>query len=199
VSWEKHYCLPVQPRVSHDGAKASTAREIEGYDLVSGDAVESPVGTKAQTTGLRNSTDPLAYRSAISYKSDEQKRITVDTIADVDASGLWPGKVVTEVAPAGDFWQAEPEHQDYLERYPNGYTYHFVRPGLEAAREESRRGSVAGKNLHPLRKRVRQTRTILPGPSLTLPASELKCILECVVGGVGQVCAEQVYTEPAAC
>jgi peptide-methionine (S)-S-oxide reductase len=52
----------------------------------------------------------------------------VDTIADVDASGLWPGKVVTEVAPAGDFWQPEPEHQDYLERYPNGYTCHFVRP-----------------------------------------------------------------------
>jgi peptide-methionine (S)-S-oxide reductase len=69
-----------------------------------------------------------SYRSAIFYTSDEQKRIALDTIADVDASGLWPGKVVTEVAPAGDFWQAEPEHQDYLERYPNGYTCHFIRP-----------------------------------------------------------------------
>jgi peptide-methionine (S)-S-oxide reductase len=70
-----------------------------------------------------------SYRSAIFYTTDEQKRVALDTIADVDASGLWPGKVVTEVTPAGDFWQAEPEHQDYLERYPNGYTCHFVRPG----------------------------------------------------------------------
>jgi len=70
-----------------------------------------------------------SYRSAIFYTTDEQKRVALDTIADVDASGLWPGKVVTEVTPAGDFWQAEPEHQDYLERYPDGYTCHFVRPG----------------------------------------------------------------------
>ena len=63
-----------------------------------------------------------SYRSAIFYTSDEQKRIAEDTIADVDASGLWPGKVVTEVAPAGPFWEAEPEHQDYLEKYPDGYT-----------------------------------------------------------------------------
>ena len=69
-----------------------------------------------------------SYRSAIFYTSDEQKRVAEDTIADVDASGLWPGKVVTEVAPAGAFWQAEPEHQDYLERYPDGYTCHFIRP-----------------------------------------------------------------------
>ena len=71
----------------------------------------------------------LSYRSAIFYPSDEQKRVAVDTIADVDASGLWPGKVVTEVVPAGPFWEAEPEHQDYLERYPDGYTCHFARPG----------------------------------------------------------------------
>lgn len=70
-----------------------------------------------------------SYRSAIFYTSDEQKRIAEDTIADVDASGLWPGKVVTEVTPAGDFWEAEPEHQDYLERIPDGYTCHFARPG----------------------------------------------------------------------
>jgi peptide-methionine (S)-S-oxide reductase len=69
-----------------------------------------------------------SYRSAIFYTSDEQKRIALDTIADVDASGLWPGKVVTEVAAAGPFWEAEPEHQDYLQRIPNGYTCHFVRP-----------------------------------------------------------------------
>jgi peptide-methionine (S)-S-oxide reductase len=69
-----------------------------------------------------------SYRSAIYTTSDEQKRIAADTIADVDASGLWPGKVVTEVEPAGPFWQAEPEHQDYLERIPNGYTCHWARP-----------------------------------------------------------------------
>ena len=69
-----------------------------------------------------------SYRSAIFYNSDEQKRIANDTIPDVDASGIWPGKVVTEVAPAGAFWEAEPEHQDYLEHHPNGYTCHFIRP-----------------------------------------------------------------------
>ena len=69
------------------------------------------------------------YRSGIYFTSPEQERTALDTIADVDASGLWPGKVVTEVAPAGAFWEAEPEHQDYLERIPNGYTCHYVRPG----------------------------------------------------------------------
>ncbi len=69
-----------------------------------------------------------SYRSAIFYTSDEQKTIAEDTIADVDASGLWPGKVVTEVVPVSDFWEAEPEHQDYLLHYPNGYTCHFIRP-----------------------------------------------------------------------
>lgn len=70
----------------------------------------------------------MSYRSAIYYTSDAQKQVAQETIADVDASGLWPGKVATELAPAGDFWEAEPEHQDYLERIPNGYTCHFVRP-----------------------------------------------------------------------
>ncbi|HEU0305868.1 MAG TPA: peptide-methionine (S)-S-oxide reductase MsrA [Lysobacter sp.] len=70
----------------------------------------------------------LSYRSAIFYTTPEQQRVALDTIADVDASGLWPGKAVTEVAPAGDFWEAEPEHQDYLQHYPTGYTCHFVRP-----------------------------------------------------------------------
>ncbi|MEH6950003.1 peptide-methionine (S)-S-oxide reductase MsrA [Nitrobacter sp. NHB1] len=70
----------------------------------------------------------VSYRSAIFYTGDEQKRIAEETIADVDASGLWPGWVVTELAPAGPFWEAEPEHQDYLEHHPNGYTCHFIRP-----------------------------------------------------------------------
>ncbi|MGA8276991.1 MAG: peptide-methionine (S)-S-oxide reductase MsrA [Rhodanobacteraceae bacterium] len=75
-----------------------------------------------------------SYRSAIFYTSDEQKRVAEDTIADVEASGLWPGKVVTQVTPAGDFWEAEPEHQDYLVRYPTGYTCHFIRPGWKLPR-----------------------------------------------------------------
>jgi peptide-methionine (S)-S-oxide reductase len=81
------------------------------------------------TTRNRQGNDiGTSYRSAIFYTSPEQKRIAEDTIADVEASKLWPGKVVTEVAPVGPFWEAEPEHQDYLERYPNGYTCHYVRP-----------------------------------------------------------------------
>jgi peptide-methionine (S)-S-oxide reductase len=81
------------------------------------------------TTRNRQGNDVgLSYRSAIFYTSDQQKRVAYDTIADVGASGLWPGKVVTEVEPAGPFWEAEPEHQDYLERYPDGYTCHFARP-----------------------------------------------------------------------
>lgn len=75
-----------------------------------------------------------SYRSAIFYTSDEQRRIASDTIADVDASGIWPGKVVTELAPAGAFWEAEPEHQDYLEHYPSGYTCHFIRPTWKLSR-----------------------------------------------------------------
>ena len=71
----------------------------------------------------------LSYRSAIFYTTPEQEKIARDTIADVDASDLWPGRVTTELAAVGDFWEAEPEHQDYLERYPDGYTCHFVRPG----------------------------------------------------------------------
>jgi peptide-methionine (S)-S-oxide reductase len=82
------------------------------------------------TTKNRQGNDlGMSYRSAIFYTSEEQKRIAEDTIADVDASGLWPGKVVTEIAPAGPFWEAEPEHQDYLEKFPEGYTCHFIRPG----------------------------------------------------------------------
>jgi len=81
------------------------------------------------TTANRQGNDVgLSYRSAIYYVDEDQKSLAVDTIADVNASGLWPGQVVTELAPVGAFWDAEPEHQDYLERIPNGYTCHFVRP-----------------------------------------------------------------------
>jgi peptide-methionine (S)-S-oxide reductase len=71
----------------------------------------------------------LSYRSAIYYVDDTQRKVAIDTIADVEDSGLWPGRVVTEVEPVSEFWEAEPEHQDYLERIPNGYTCHFIRPG----------------------------------------------------------------------
>uniref|UniRef100_UPI00404780C4 peptide-methionine (S)-S-oxide reductase MsrA n=1 Tax=Yoonia sp. TaxID=2212373 RepID=UPI00404780C4 len=81
------------------------------------------------TTPNRQGNDRgMSYRSAIYYLDDAQKTQALDTIADVDASGLWPGKVVTQVEAARDFWEAEPEHQDYLERLPNGYTCHFIRP-----------------------------------------------------------------------
>jgi peptide-methionine (S)-S-oxide reductase len=78
----------------------------------------------------------LSYRSAIFYTDDEQKRVAEDTIADVNASGIWPGKVVTEVTAAGPFWEAEPEHQDYLLNYPNGYTCHYIRPGWKLPRRQ---------------------------------------------------------------
>ncbi|MFE7705943.1 peptide-methionine (S)-S-oxide reductase MsrA [Streptomyces sp. NPDC057486] len=81
------------------------------------------------TTRNRQGNDVgLSYRSAIFYLDDEQRRVAQDAIADVEASGLWPGPVVTEVVPAGAFWDAEPDHQDYLQRYPDGYTCHFPRP-----------------------------------------------------------------------
>jgi peptide-methionine (S)-S-oxide reductase len=87
------------------------------------------------TTVNRQGNDRgTSYRSAIFTTSPEQERVARDTIADVEASGLWPGKVVTELAPVGDFWEAEPEHQDYLEHFPNGYTCHFVRPGWKLPR-----------------------------------------------------------------
>lgn len=87
------------------------------------------------STSMRQGNDiGPSYRSAIYYLDDAQKQMAIETIADVDASGLWPGKVVTEIEPAGDFWEAEPEHQDYLQRYPNGYTCHFPRPNWVLSR-----------------------------------------------------------------
>jgi len=77
-----------------------------------------------------------SYRSAIYYADEEQRRVALDTIQDVEASGLWPGNVVTEVEPLGDFWEAEPEHQDYLARYPAGYTCHFPRPNWKLPRRQ---------------------------------------------------------------
>ena len=97
------------------------------------------------TTRNRQGNDVgSSYRSAIFYTNAEQKHVAEETILDVDASGLWPGKAVTEVSEAGDFWEAEPEHQDYLERYPDGYTCHFIRPGWKLpSSDELTRSSAA--------------------------------------------------------
>jgi peptide-methionine (S)-S-oxide reductase len=96
------------------------------------------------TTRNRQGNDVgTSYRSAIFYVDEEQKRVAEDTIADVDASGLWPGKVVTEVTQAVPFWEAEPEHQDYLERIPWGYTCHFPRPNWRLPRRADA-GAVSG-------------------------------------------------------
>src|SRR5579872_2243188 len=84
-----------------------------------------------------------SYRSAIYYTNEAQRLTALDTIADVDASGLWPGEVVTQVEPAGPFWEAEPEHQDYLERYPDGYTCHYVRPHWTLPRRVQGAGPVS--------------------------------------------------------
>jgi peptide-methionine (S)-S-oxide reductase len=92
------------------------------------------------TTKNRQGNDVgTSYRSGIYYLSDEQHRVAEDTIADVEASGLWPGRVVTEVREAGPFWEAEPEHQDYLLLYPEGYTCHFPRPNWRLPRRASAR------------------------------------------------------------
>lgn len=138
----------ISTRVGYTGGrvKNATYRNHEGH----AEAIEimfDPAKTSFRTmlefffqihdpTTLNRQGNDLgtSYRSAIFYTSDEQKRVAEDTIADVEASGLWPGKVVTEVAPAGEFWEAEPEHQDYLERYPDGYTCHFIRPDWKLPR-----------------------------------------------------------------
>ena len=104
--------------INFDSSKTNYRRLLEFFFQV-----HDPTTLNRQGNDLGAS-----YRSAIYFTSDQQKAIALDTIADVDASGLWPGKVVTEVEPAGDFWEAEPEHQDYLERIPQGYTCHFARP-----------------------------------------------------------------------
>jgi len=95
------------------------------------------------TTRNRQGNDVgTSYRSAIFYTSEEQQHVAEDTIADVEASGLWPGKVVTEVVPATEFWEAEPEHQDYLLRNPGGYTCHFIRPGWKLPVRKKQQASL---------------------------------------------------------
>ena len=96
------------------------------------------------TTPNRQGNDRgVSYRSAIFYVDDEQRLIALDTVADVNASGLWPGSVATEIVAEGPFWEAEPEHQEYLERYPNGYTCHFPRPDWVLPRRSDASATVA--------------------------------------------------------
>ena len=109
-----------------DPARTSYRQLLEFFFQIHDPSTENRQGNDRGTS----------YRSAIFYTSPEQKRVAEDTIADVDASGLWPGRAVTELAPAGDFWEAEPEHQDYLQRYPEGYTCHFIRPDWKLPRRD---------------------------------------------------------------
>ncbi len=118
ATYRKHGTHAETIEITYDPARTSFRRILEFFFQI-----HDP------TTPNRQGNDRgLSYRSAIFYVDDEQRRVAEETIADVEASGLWPGRVVTELAPAGPFWEAEPEHQDYLERHPNGYTCHFVRP-----------------------------------------------------------------------
>jgi peptide-methionine (S)-S-oxide reductase len=119
ATYRRHGTHAEAIEILFDPAKISYRRLLEFFFQI-----HDPTTLNRQGNDIGTS-----YRSAIFYTTPEQKRVAEETIADVDASGLWPGKVVTEVAPAGPFWEAEPEHQDYLEHYPGGYTCHFIRPG----------------------------------------------------------------------
>jgi peptide-methionine (S)-S-oxide reductase len=115
---------------NHDGHAEAIEIIFDPETLSYRDLLEFFFQVHDPTTKNRQGNDiGASYRSAIFYTNDTQKTVAENTIADVDASGLWPGEVVTELSPAGPFWEAEPEHQDYLERYPDGYSCHFVRPG----------------------------------------------------------------------
>lgn len=90
------------------------------------------------TTKNRQGNDVgSSYRSAILYLDAQQRETALQLIEAIDSAGLWPAPVVTEVSPAGDFWEAEPEHQDYLQRYPQGYTCHYIRPGWKLPKTDA--------------------------------------------------------------
>ncbi|MFG2167676.1 peptide-methionine (S)-S-oxide reductase MsrA [Micromonospora chersina] len=120
---------------NHEGHAEAIEIEFDPATLSYRDLLEFFFQVHDPTTKNRQGGDiGTSYRSAIFYCDDKQRQVAEDTIADVDASGLWPGKVVTEVTPAGAFWEAEPEHQDYLEKHPGGYTCHFPRPDWKLPR-----------------------------------------------------------------
>ncbi len=114
---------------NHDGHAEAVEIVFDPERISYRDILEFFFQIHDPTTKDRQGNDVgTSYRSEIFYTSEDQRQVAEETIADVDASGLWPGKVVTEVSEADSFWEAEPEHQDYLQRIPNGYTCHFVRP-----------------------------------------------------------------------
>jgi methionine-S-sulfoxide reductase len=120
---------------NHPGHAEAISIDFDPAELTYRELLEFFFQIHDPTTRNRQGGDVGSdYRSAIFYTSEQQRLVAVDTIADVEASGLWPGEVVTEVTPAGPFWDAEPEHQDYLERYPAGYTCHFIRPDWKLPR-----------------------------------------------------------------
>ena len=127
ASYRNHGSHAEAIEVIFDPARISFRRILEFFFQIHDPSTVNRQGNDVGTS----------YRSAIFYTSDEQRRIAEDTIADVDASGLWPGKVVSEVVPASEFWEAEPEHQDYLVNNPGGYTCHFIRPGWKLPRRKS--------------------------------------------------------------
>jgi peptide-methionine (S)-S-oxide reductase len=141
----------LKTRVGYTGGDVANATyrnhgtHAEGIEIIFDDAVisyrqilEFFFQIHDPTTLNRQGNDlGISYRSGIYYLDEEQHAVALDTIEDVNASGLWPGKVVTEVKPAGPFWEAEPEHQDYLERFPSGYTCHFARPGWVLPKRKS--------------------------------------------------------------
>ena len=139
-----HVPYPGYERVCRGGTGHAEAVEIvfDPARISYRDILEFFFQIHDPTTKDRQGNDiGSSYRSEIFYTSDEQRQVAEDTIADVEASGIWPGKVVTEVSEAGPFWEAEPEHQDYLQRYPNGYTCHFPRPGWVLPRRAAAVGS----------------------------------------------------------
>jgi len=141
----------LKTRVGYTGGDVADATyrnhgtHAEGIEIVFDDAVisyrqilEFFFQIHDPTTLNRQGNDlGISYRSGIYYLDEEQHAVALDTIEDVNASGIWPGKVVTEVKPAGAFWEAEPDHQDYLERFPSGYTCHFARPGWVLPKRKS--------------------------------------------------------------
>ena len=128
---------PTPTYQNHDGHAEAVEIVFDPERISYRDILEFFFQIHDPTTKDRQGNDiGSSYRSEIFYTSDEQRQVAEETIADVDASGLWPGKVVTEVSEAGPFWEAEPEHQDYLQRIPNGYTCHFVRPDWKLPHRE---------------------------------------------------------------
>lgn len=144
----------LQTRVGYTGGDVpnATYRNHEGHaeaieimfnpvEITFRDLLEFFFQIHDPTTMNRQGNDVgTSYRSEIFYVTDTQKAVALDTIADVNASGLWPGEAVTPVTPVSDFWEAEPEHQDYLERIPNGYTCHFPRPDWKLPKRKSAAG-----------------------------------------------------------